>query len=130
MNYKGVIIEESLESKDVLQDVTILSTKIEEVAEKHKTPWLKQWTLHTVEIPEGTEEGIAQKVSQSMDSRHAWYADFKNDRFHYIIFRNKVFKVDRSKPERYKLVTEYGIALGIPDYQLDFSPEIEEWKRD
>ena len=76
MNYKGVIIEESLENKDVLKDVTILSTKVEEVTE-----------------------------------------------------RDKVFKVDRSKPEEYKQVTEYGLSLGIPDYQLDFSPHIKQWQR-
>ena len=76
MSYKGVIIEESLENKDVLKDVTILSTKVEEVTE-----------------------------------------------------RDKVFKVDRSKPEEYKEVTQYGVSLGIPDYQLDFSPHTAEWTR-
>lgn len=130
MNYKGVIIAESLENKDVLQDVTILSTKVEEITEKHKTPWIKQWTLHTVEIPEDRGEAIAEKLSQALDSQHAWYADFKNEKFHYVIFRGKVFKVDRRKPEEYKEVTEYGVSLGIPDYQLDFSPHIQEWKRD
>ena len=52
MNYKGVIIEESLETKDVLERIKILSTKVEQVVDKHKTPWLKQWTMHTVEIAE------------------------------------------------------------------------------
>ena len=37
MNYKGVIIEESLENKDVLKEVVILATKVEPVIEKHKT---------------------------------------------------------------------------------------------
>ena len=50
MSYKGVIIEESLDKKDVLEHVKILSTKIEQVVDKHKTPWLKQWTLYNVEI--------------------------------------------------------------------------------
>lgn len=130
MNYKGVIIEESLENKDVFKDVAILSTKVEEVTEEHKTPWLKQWTLHTVEIPENKGEESSKKLSQALDSEHAWYADFKNDQFHYVIFRSKVFKVNRSKPEEYNEVTKYGISLGIPDYQLDFSPTIAEWKRD
>lgn len=52
MNYKGVIIEESLQETSVLKEVTILSTKVERVTPKHKTSWLKQWTLHTVEIGE------------------------------------------------------------------------------
>ena len=128
-NFIGVIIEESLEKKDVLKKVKILKTKVEQVTEKHKTPWIKQWTLHTVEIPENKADKIAKGLSASLDSKHPWYADFKNKAFHYIIFHNKVFKVDRSKPEQYQKVTEYGLTLGIPDYQLDFSPHIKEWKR-
>lgn len=129
MNYKGVIIEESLEDKDILKDVKISETKIEEVMEEHKTPWIKQWTLHTVEILENQADIIAEKLTKSLDSEHSWYADFKNDNFHYIIFRDKFFKVDRSKKEQYNDVTKYGVSLGIPDYQLDFSPHIKEWER-
>ena len=129
-NFNGVIIEESLENKDDLQKVKIIKTKVERVTEEHKTPWIKQWTLHTVEIPENQADEIAEDLSNSLDSEHDWYADFKNDKFHYIIFHNKVFKVDRSKPEQYQDVTKYGLSLGIPDYQLDFSPHIKEWERD
>lgn len=128
-NFIGVIIEESLENKDVLQKVKIIKTKVEEVTEEHKTPWVKQWTLHTVEILENQADAIAEDLSKSLDSEHAWYADFKNDKFHYILFRNKVFKVDRSKREQYDDVTKYGLTLGIPDYQVDFSPHIKEWER-
>ena len=128
-NFNGVIIEESLENKDVLQKVKIIKTKVEEVTEEHKTPWIKQWTLHTVEILENQADEIAEDLSKSLDSEHDWYADFKNDKFHYVIFRNKVFKVDRSKPEQYDEVVKYGLSLGIPDYQLDFTPHIKEWER-
>jgi trehalose/maltose hydrolase-like predicted phosphorylase len=68
MNYKGVIIEESLENKDILKDVKISETKVEEVVEEHKTPWIKQWTLHTVEIPENQAEDVAEKISKALDS--------------------------------------------------------------
>ena len=128
-NINGVIIEESLENKSVLQKVKIIKTKTEEVTEEHKTPWIKQWTLHTIEILENQADEITKDLSKSLDSEHSWYADFKNDKFHYIIFLNKVFKVDRSKPEQYSEVTKYGLTLGIPDYQLDFTPHIKEWGR-
>lgn len=123
-NFRGVIIEESLGNKSVLKRIKIIKTKIEKVTAKHQTPWLKQWTLHTVEIPEKNAGKIAKELSKSLETEHNWYADFKNDSIHYIIFRNKVFKVDRSKKEEYYEVTKYGISLGIPDYQLDFSSEI------
>lgn len=128
-NFSGVIIEESLEKKDVLKKVKILKTKIEKVTEKHKTPWIKQWTLHTVEILENRADEIAEDLSKSLDSEHSWYADFKNDKFHYIIFRNKVFFIDRRSKEQYDEAKKYGISLGIPEYQVDFHPDIKEWKR-
>lgn len=126
MNYKGTIIEESLADKSVLKDIRILGTRVEPVTEKHQTPWLKQWTLHTVEISQARADEAAEKISQSLDYSHgsAWYADFKNDQWHYIIFKEKIFKVPRDSEEEYRKVREYGISLGIPSYQVDFSPEI------
>lgn len=125
MNYKGTIIEEGLADKSVLKKIQIIKTDVEKVTENHKTPWLKQWTLHIVEIPEERSQEIADDLSSALEPEHNWYADFKTKKSHYIIFKNKVFKVDRSKPDEYEKVKKYGIGLGIPDYQLDFSPEIE-----
>ena len=129
MNYKGVIIEESLENKDILKDVKILETKVEEVVEEHKTPWIKQWTLHTVEIPENQVASVAEKISKALDSKHDWYADFKNDTHHYIIFRDKVFYIDQKSKEQYDEAKRYGISLGIPEYQVDFAPDDKIWER-
>ncbi len=128
MNYKGVIIEESLSNKDVLEDVVILSTKVEQVTEKHATPYLKQWTLHRVEVGEEKADEIAEKLSNSLEKEHAdWYADFENDKYHYIIYPNKVFKVDLLNPVLYKDAREYGISIGIPEYQVNFSTMNKKW---
>ncbi|MEK9143423.1 MAG: hypothetical protein AAB481_02230 [Patescibacteria group bacterium] len=122
MNYKGIIIAESLDDPSILQDVKIVKTNVEEVTKRHQTPWLKQWTLHTVEIPEEKADEFAEKISRSFDKNHPnWYGDFKNDRYHFIVFSNKVFKVDLSNPALYKETKIYGVSLGIPDYQLDFA---------
>ncbi len=129
MNYTGVIIEESLENKDILKDVKISETKVEEVTEEHKTPWIKQWILHTVEILENQADSVSEKISKALDSQHNWYADFKNDTHHYIIFRNKVFYIDRKSKEQYDEARRYGISLGIPEYQVDFAPDDKIWER-
>jgi|SRR3989344_3907022 len=128
-NFFGVIIEESLEKKEVLKRIRIIKTKVEKITEKHKTPWVKQWTLHTVEIPEDKIETVSIDLSKSLNSIHNWYADSKNNKFHYIIFYNKIFKVDRFKKEQYDKVTRYGVSLGIPEYQFNFFPDIKEWKK-
>lgn len=129
MNYKGVIIEESLEKADVLKDVIVIEIKVEAVTEEHKTPWIKQWTLHTVEIPEEKADQVAERLSADLDKEHEWYADYKNDQYHYIIYRGKVFKVDLKNPVLYKDAKQYGISVGIPEYQVDFAPEDKIWDR-
>jgi hypothetical protein len=120
--FRGTIIEESLEDKSVLNKVKIFSTKVEQVTDRHKTPWVKQWTLHKVEIEPNRVEDIAEEISKSLDRdhKHSWYADFKNDNIHYVIYRDKVFRINRANKEEYKEATKYGLALGIPDYQIDF----------
>lgn len=120
MNYKGTIIEESLENADALKKCKVLKTDVETVNENHKTPWIKQWTLHRVEISEADAESIAQELSKVIDVSHisSWYADFKNDTDHYIIYRDKVFHIKRKDKAAYEEVRKYGLTLGIPDYQL------------
>ena len=78
MNYKGTIIEESLENKDVLKDVVILSTEVEQVKEKHKTPWLEHWTLHTVEIPEEKVDEVVEKIAKDLESILGYVSELKN----------------------------------------------------
>ncbi len=130
MSYKGDIIQESLAAAADLHGVNIIATRVEAVTPEHKTPWLKQWTLHTIEVSEDEAGTLAEKLSHVIETEHSsWYIDFKNETIHYIIFPGKVFKVDRSNPEEYKPVVSYGVKQGIPRHQLDFPPEIAYWER-
>ena len=54
-------------------------------------------------------------------------ADFvsENDKPHYLFFFGKVFKIDLSTPQAYDEPRAYGLLLGIPEYQLDFSADIQ-----
>lgn len=117
-NYKGDIIEESLSNKDVLKDVNIISTRVEKVTDEHQTPWLSQWTLDTIEVEEDQASSLAEKLSKALDPEHGWYIDYRNDKFHFVIFKNKVFKIDRSKKSDYDEMVKFGLSVGTPDYQL------------
>ncbi|OGE88403.1 MAG: hypothetical protein A3J07_01250 [Candidatus Doudnabacteria bacterium RIFCSPLOWO2_02_FULL_49_13] len=120
MNYIGTILEESLSDKSVLKEVKILKQKVEPVSEKSKTPWVTKWTHDYVEIAEGQADEIAHKLSQAIEFEHesSWYADYLNNQTHYIIFKNKVFKIDRGSKEQYDAAFDYGLSVGIPEYQL------------
>jgi hypothetical protein len=124
MPYVGTIIEESLSDTSVLEQLRITSTRVEPVTERHQTPWVKQWTLHEVEIPDDKAEKVAEQLSRVLGPQ-SWYADFRDDTHHYIVFPDKVFKVERKDPAQYEQAVAYGLGLGIPDYQLDFSWAVE-----
>lgn len=117
-NYKGDIIEESLNNKGILKEVNIISTRVEKVTDEHQTPWLSQWTLDTIEVTENEAEGLAEKLSKGLDSEHGWYIDYRNDKYHFIIFKDEVFKLDRNKKSDYDEMIKYGLSIGTPDYQL------------
>ena len=123
--YEGAVIEESLQTKDMLKAVEIFETTVEEVTERHQTPWLKQWTIHSFRIPAERANSVAQKFSESLAREHeqSWYVDFKNSAWHYVVFPRRIFKVSRKNPTEYVAVERYGTALGIPPWQLDFAPE-------
>lgn len=119
--YSGCIIEESLTNKDVLKEFIITKTNVEKVTEESNTPDLDVWTMHIVEIDEDKIESIVPLLSKSIDGSRkngGWYTDLKSDDWHYIIFSGKVFKVDRSSVEQYEQAKEYGMSIGIPEYQL------------
>ena len=87
--------------------------------------------MHKVEISTAEAQVIAEELCKSLDRTHggAWYIDFKNDTHHYIIFPDRIFFIDRTSKEQYDGAKNYGLALGIPEYQIDFHPHVLEWKR-
>ena len=127
----GNVIEESLADDTVLSEITVLETRVEPVTEYHRTPWLERWTIHRVAVPEQRAAAVAEGFRETLDTEHAhaWYVDFKNEDVHYIVFADKVFRVPRDSEQRYAEAIEHGLELGIPRYQLDFSPTIEHWER-
>lgn len=120
MEYKGIIIEESLLNSNILKELEIINTTISKVTEKDETPWLDKWTMHTVRIKENQIDDYTERLSKLIDVKHCgnWYCDFKNDKFHYVVFSNKVFKLDRTQKQDYIQMREYAISLGLPEHQL------------
>ena len=125
MVFRGIVIEESLADKAVLSNLRIVETETAAVTPKHGTPWLHQWTLHTVELDDAIAETVAFRISKSLDPEHggSWFADFFNEKTHYVIFLNRVFRIDRHSKPQYDETVQYGRSLGIPPHQLAFSKE-------
>ena len=77
--------------------------------------------MHNVLIDADQAGEVAERISRALDREHDWYADFKNDKEHFIIYRDKVFHItDRSDKLQYDLATKYGISIGVRDYRVGF----------
>lgn len=118
--YIGAIVKESLEDTEVLEKVKVLETKVEKVTAKHNTPELKQWTVYKVEVAPEKAAKVANELSESLVEARNWYADFKNSNLHFIIFHNKVFRINRDNKKQYEEVKKYALAQGIPESQINF----------
>ena len=127
MDFEGVIVEESLDDASVLKRLKINKTEVEKVTKEFKTPWLKHWTLRYVTIPEKDANSIAEEIGRSISKVHSssWFADIWNDAVLYVIFRGKVFRLDRTRKEQFEDAAKYALSVGIPRHQLGFMNKIK-----
>jgi len=128
MDYTGTIIEESLTDPYVLRGVKIVDTIVELVTPEHKMKWAKVLTIRIVEIPPYRVEAFAEKISESMNPKYPWQADFRNNLVHFIIFPRKVFRVNRFSRIQYDEAKKYGRKIGVPEIGLDYPSDLKEWE--
>ncbi|MDP3728288.1 MAG: hypothetical protein Q8R18_02425 [bacterium] len=108
--YTGLIVEESLDDSRVLNDFKILKVEIT----KEKNP-ADRWHMYTIEVSKKEIERISKEIKPKL-----WYANFWKDNELLVVFKNKIFTLDRYDTKTRKEAIEYGLAQGIPRKQLDF----------
>ncbi len=74
VNYKGIIIEESLKDKSLIKKLKVLSSSIDGA-----------WHLYTVEVSEKEIE----EISHSLNAQK-WYAHFWNNQKVIVAFKDKL----------------------------------------
>jgi len=92
MDFKGIIIEESLKDKSILMEFKIVNTKIEKVTNSHRTPWLSKWTIHKVIISEEKCDEYFERLSKALDDSHEWYIEVENNKYNVLIFHDRIIK--------------------------------------
>lgn len=106
MKYSGCIIEESLKETSIIKEFKI----VEEIND--------DGIMWIVEIDECKIADILPRLQKSMVDEPVWYCDLKCEDYHYIIFNDKIFKVNRDYPEQYEEARNYGLKRGILDENL------------
>jgi hypothetical protein len=105
--YKGKIVLESLEDKNLVNKMQILGTEI-----------AGDWTIYTILISKSEIENLASYIKQG-----PWYAHFWHGNEVLAVFRDKIFKFFHNQERSWRETIGYGISIGIPKKKLDFPIE-------
>lgn len=106
-SYRGTIVENSLNDKEILKNIKIQKTKNDE-----------DWVLHDVSVNEKQIEKFGRYLNNG-----PWYMNFWKDNKEdmIVVFKDKSFRIKYSDKRTWQEAIEYGKTLGIPEEQLDFS---------
>ena len=107
--YKGTIVEESLNDNRIINDFKIIGFRIS----KDENPADRQH-LYTVTV---THENIA-RLSENIKPK--WYMHFWRGREVIAIFQGKKFEFNYDDKSSWASAVEHGLSIGIPKEQLDF----------
>lgn len=118
--YNGLLLKESLISVEVLGLVKVNNVYIEKVpnaVEGQPT----SWTFVYFEVDEKQIQFIVEKMSKVIKEK--WYLNINGTNDVYIIFANQIFHYLKGDIDAKKEAIKYGISVGVPENQLDWSED-------
>ena len=107
--YRGVIIEESLNDNRIINELSVEKM----IITGQENP-LERWHMYEVSV---SLEEIRKLASHILDE---WYMHFWKEKEVIALFKEKEFKFNYDDKNTWNEVLNYGKSLGLPDYQLDF----------
>ena len=116
---KGLLLEESLEDPGVLDLLRITRTETWQ-ASNSAAFQPDTWTALSFEADERQAGALAAELSRSLKPL-GWYINASTATDVYVIFPNKVFKYRKGDRVRREEAKRYGLTVGIPESQLDWS---------
>jgi hypothetical protein len=116
----GAIVAESLRLGAVIEDAQLLVRKLERVdAGVDGQP--SRWTLVSFEAAEADADRLADALSDALEPKGGWYADFHSDSSVTVVFSGRIFRYRRGDKNERAKVEDYARSVGVPDAQLDWA---------
>jgi hypothetical protein len=113
--WKGAVIAESLRDPMTLNGFQVYRAYVSpDGLDLGPDRPVGRWHLKWVRV---SREDIALIRAQLI---HGWYAHFWNERQMVVVYDDAEFEMDRFDRSTWKRATEHGLAMGIPEQQLDF----------
>ncbi len=107
-NYTGILIEESLNNKEIIKDLTVTNLKVTD----DENP-SDRWHIYTVSV---TRDEI-KKIQQNM-AEGKWYTHFIAGDEIIVVYKDKMFEYKMTDKVEHEKAVEYGRSIGIPEEQL------------
>ena len=79
------------------------------------------WTFIEFQAEDERADEIAQKLADVLTAQGGWFADFGVGGDHVVIFAGKVFRYRKGDEAGRAEATEYGLSVGCPADQLDWT---------
>ncbi len=117
MSWKGVIIEESLENKDLLKMVKIVNTKKSSLETEEGI-----LSFHRIEVNVSKKDEFVSKAKSAI--KNVWYMHICKSGKMIVIFKNKSFEFTKDDGNLEK-ARQYGLSIGIIRKRLGFEKLIE-----
>ena len=123
--YKGIIESESLINKRILKEIKLVRCYKEEHLDEDPSIW----TINKIEVDNTFFNSFIKNLSKSIIG--GWYSLLWDERFIYVIFRNKIFKIKNANPwinKEFIPMVKYALSLGINKKYFDnLRNSIEKW---
>ena len=110
--WQGVVLEESLEDKLMLNMARIVGTNISKLEKENRV-----MTFHKVEVPDSLRGEYIERAKTNI--KQGFYTHLCKDGQMTVVFKNKVFNFGDNDPRLIK-AREYGKSIGIIPEQMPF----------
>ncbi|MBS3051235.1 MAG: hypothetical protein J4400_03730 [Candidatus Aenigmarchaeota archaeon] len=120
MVWRGVIIEESLNDKSILESVTEVgySESFLEEEEEHAVHF------HQFEISDDKKGWFIGEVEKHL--KHGFYAHICKESTIVVVFKGKSFEFNSSEKEKLETARNYGLSVGVIRDQMPFEELIRD----
>jgi hypothetical protein len=118
----GTLIAESIRIGTELHTDGLTVTKIWRQDEPDEPAGMPTtWTLIEFRADDDRADELAQKLADVMIAEGGWFADFGVGGDHVVIFAGRVFRYRNGDAAGRAEATEYGLSVGCPADQLDWT---------
>lgn len=117
---RGAIVAESIRLGASVEGVPLIVRKPERLdAGVGEQP--REWTLVWFEARDEDGDRLAVALSDALEVKGGWYADFHSDSAVTVVFARRVFRYRRGDASERAKVADYARSVGVPERQLDWT---------